>query len=332
VAYVKFFANAKAAEAYAATEYVQEDGKTVVKAPLRPIDPTTVKPVILMEGEDLNVTGGSQMRDAAYDYGQGFITLTAKGADPNYFLYRESTKIAPFMAIKYRTTIRNVKGEIHAGSVQNTPNGRSDRLVLDYITDGEWHVAVIDLRKIPDYNPDTDTVNYLRFDFLHSDSGLSGGAYLEVEYIGFFNTVDEATVYPHTLPEERALHTITFVVNGIELYKVQFREGDASIQEPVVPILPGMVGAWEAYTLGTADITVNAVYTPTTESDIPDVPPLPSEGDTGVEEPETNVPVDPSTNTAPAGGKGCGSVLSVTLLPLLLAGAFVALRKREHRL
>ena len=336
VAYIKFFANAKAAEAYAATEYVQEDGKTVVKAPLRPIDPTTVKPVILIEGEDLNVTGGSQMKDAAYDYGKGCITLSAKGADPSYFLFRESTEIAPFMAIKYRTTVHGVKGEIHTGSVQNSPNGRSDRLVFDYVTDGEWHVAVVDLRKIPDYDPDTHAVNYLRFDFLHSDSGLSGGAYLEVEYIGFFNTVDEATVYPHILPKERALHTITFAVNGIELYKVQFREGDASIKEPVVPILPGMTGAWEAYTLGTTDITVNAVYTPTTESDIPDVPPLSSEGDTGIEAPETNVPADTTTDitieTTPAEGKGCGSVLSVTLLPLLLAAAFTVLRKRETRL
>ncbi len=332
VAYIKFFANAKAAEAYAATEYVEEDGKTVVKAPLRPIDPTTVKPIVLIEGEDLNVSGGSQMNDATYDYGKGFITLTAKGVDPNYFLYRESTKIAPFMAIKYRTTIRNVKGELHVGSVQTSPNGRSDRLVFDYVTDGEWHVAVIDLRKIPDFNSDTNNVNYLRFDFLHSDSGMSGGAYLDVEYIGFFNTVDEATVYPHTLPEERALHTVTFVVNGIELYKVQFREGDASLDEPVVPILPGMVGVWESYTLGTSDITVNAVYTPAAESNVPDVPPLPSEDDTGVDEPETNVPVDTSVDTTPAEGKGCGSALAVTLLPLLLAGAFVALRKRETRL
>ena len=103
-----------------------------------------------------------------------------------------------------------------------------------------------------------------------------------------------------------------------------------------MPILPGMTGAWEAYTLGTTDITVNAVYTPTTESDIPDVPPLSSEGDMGIEDPETNVPADTTTDTTTdttlAEGKGCGSVLSVTLLPLLLAAAFTVLRKRETRL
>ncbi len=335
VAYIKFFANEKAARAFADTEYVTDGDKLVVKAPLRPIDPTTVTPVILIEGEDLNVTGGNQMKDAAYDYGAGYINLTVQGSDPSYFLYRESTKIAPFMAIKYRTTIRGVKGEIYAGSVQTGPNGRSDRLVFDYVTDGQWHIAVIDLRKIADYNAGTDTVNYLRFDFLHSDSGLSSASYLDVEYIGFFATVDEASVYQHALPEERALHTATFVVNGLELYKVAFREGDTSLDEPVVPILPGMVGGWESYTLGDADITVNAVYTPAAETVVPDVPPLPSEEDTGMNDPETNVPIVTTTEpteTKPAEGKGCGSTLALTLLPLLLAAAFVALRKRETRL
>jgi hypothetical protein len=125
------------------------------------------------------------------------------------------------------------------------------------------------------------------------------------------------------------------VVNGIELYKVQFREGDTALEEPVVPILPGMNGVWEPYTLGTADITVNAIYTPVTESNVPDVPPLPSETDQGVEDPQTTLPVEPTAEpiqTAPAEGKSCGSVMTATLLPLLLAAAFMAIRKREPRL
>lgn len=336
VAYIKFFANAKAANAYAETEYTTDGDQLVVKSPLRPIDPTTVKPVILIEGEALNVTGGNQMSNATYDYNAGCITLTAKGSDPNYFLYRESTKVAPFMAIKYRTTSRNVEGEIFAGSVQKGPNGRSDTLKFDYITDGQWHTAIIDLRKIADYNATTNTVNYIRFDFLHSDSGLSSTAYLDVEFIGFFNSVDEATVYPHTPPAERNLHTATFVVNGMKLYTVEFRAGDASLDEPVVPILPGMIGTWEVYTLGDADITVNAIYTPATETVVPDVPELPSEN--GTEEPETNVPVDTpaepddTDETQPSDKKGCRSSIGFGLTSLfLLAAVTVALRKKETR-
>ena len=332
VAYIKFFANAKAAQEYAATEYTEEDGKTVVKPPLRPLDPATVKPVILMEGESLNVTGGTQMQEAAYSYGQGFITYTAKGSDPSFYLYRESTEIAPFMAIRYRTTTRNVGGEIFVGSVQTNPNGRSDRVTYKYISDGEWHTAIIDLRKAADYDADTDKVNYLRFDFLHSESSLGSTATLDVEYIAFFETVDEASVYLHTLPTERATYTATFVVEGKPLYRVEFREGDTTLEEPVVPILPGMIGAWEPYTLQNADITINAVYTPAAESDVPDVPPLPSED--GVDDPETGVPAvtdDPADTTEPA-KKGCRSSLSMGLITLILLAVAVTFGKKRDRL
>ena len=116
---------------------------------------------------------------------------------------------------------------------------------------------------------------------------------------------------------------------------MEFREGDTALEEPVVPILPGMIGAWEPYTLQNADITVNAVYTPAAESDVPDVPPLPSED--GTEEPETGVPAvtdeptDPSDTTEPA-KKGCRSSLSVGLIPLILLAAAATLGKKRHRL
>ena len=327
VAYVKFFANKKAAEAFAASEYVEEDGKTVVKAPLRPIDPTTVRPVILMEGEALNVTGGTQMQDATYSYDRGFVTYTVKGSDPSFLLYRETTKVAPYMAIKYRTTAKNAGCEIYVGSVQSGPNGRSDRVTYRYTADGEWHIAVIDLRKAADYNADTNTINYLRLDFLYSDSGLSNGSTLDVEYIAFFNSYDEAAVYPHPLPSEKARFTATFVVEGKALYTVEFREGDTTLEEPVVPILPGMIGTWEVYTLGNADITIHAVYTPATQSNVPDVPPLPDE----TEAPDETAPVtDPADTDEPA-GKGCRSVLGVSLAaPILLAAAYAVCKKRDR--
>ena len=334
VAYIKFFANQKAAEAYAASEYVEEDGKTVVKAPLRPIDPETVRPVILMEGEDLHITGGTQMLDSAYSYENGFITYTAKGNDPSFFLYRESTKVAPFMAVKYRTTVRNAGCEVYAGSVQTGPNGRTDRVTYKYTADGEWHIAVIDLRKAADFDADTGKVNYLRFDFLHADGGLSGTAAVDVEYIAFFNTYDEAMVYPHPLPVERATFTATFVVEGKALYTVTFREGDTTLEEPVVPILPGLIGAWEPYTLGNTDITVNAVYTPAEESNVPDVPPLPSEETDDTSDTADTTPptvTDPADTVEPA-GKGCRSSLSVGLLSALLLAAALTLGKKHDRL
>lgn len=63
------------------------------------------------------------------------------------------------------------------------------------------------------------------------------------------------------------------MVNGITLYTVEFRTGDAALKEPVVPHVPGMIGKWEPYTLGDADITVNAIYTPDGNTTVPDMPP-----------------------------------------------------------
>ena len=56
-------------------------------------------------------------------------------------------------------------------------------------------------------------------------------------------------------------HTVTFMADDAVVNTVTFSEGDTSVTEPAVPAKAGYTGAWEAYTLGTEDITVNAVYT-----------------------------------------------------------------------
>lgn len=323
VAYIKFFANKKAAYAFAETEYVTEDGKTTVKPPVRPLDPTKVSPVLLVEGEALNVSGGSQMKNSKYSYDKGFVTLTPTGSDPNYYLIRESTKVAPFMAIRYRTSTRGVEGEIFAASTGNSPNGRADRMTFSYIPDGEWHTAVVDLTKIPAYDVKTHTLTYLRYDFFHSENGLPAGATLEVEYVAFFEAADEAAVYRHTLPEERALLTATFVVDGVPLYTVEFRAGDTALKEPVVPHVPGMIGSWEPYTLGDQSITINAVYTPDGTSSIPDMPDMPDEGTSA---PTLDTNGNGGGDPPPKGG--CRSMLGVGLVALLLPAA-ICLKKKE---
>lgn len=68
-------------------------------------------------------------------------------------------------------------------------------------------------------------------------------------------TADELTVTP-------ASYTATFVAEGTEVAKVTFLEGDTELFNiPEVPPKEGFWADWEAYTLGTADITINAVYT-----------------------------------------------------------------------
>ena len=58
----------------------------------------------------------------------------------------------------------------------------------------------------------------------------------------------------------------TFKADGTVVGEVLFTAGTTSIkdQEPTVPAKTGHTGAWQAYTLGAQDITIEAVYTPNT--------------------------------------------------------------------
>ena len=68
-------------------------------------------------------------------------------------------------------------------------------------------------------------------------------------------TADELTVAPES-------YTATFVAEGTEVGKVTFLEGDKTLYDvPEVPAKEGFWGDWAEYTLGNADITIEAVYT-----------------------------------------------------------------------
>ena len=56
--------------------------------------------------------------------------------------------------------------------------------------------------------------------------------------------------------------SVTFVADGNVVSVVSYSENTATISEPSVPNKTGYTGAWEPYSLGAANIIVNAVYTP----------------------------------------------------------------------
>ena len=61
-----------------------------------------------------------------------------------------------------------------------------------------------------------------------------------------------------TLP---TAHTATFVAEGTEVGKVTFYEGDQVLYNiPECPPEEGFYADWDSYTLGTEDITINAIY------------------------------------------------------------------------
>jgi cell division septation protein DedD len=64
------------------------------------------------------------------------------------------------------------------------------------------------------------------------------------------------------IAEHRKKYTATFIADGKTVDEITFTIDTDSITEPEVPFKEGNTGVWEEYTLGSEDITVNAVYTP----------------------------------------------------------------------
>ena len=56
-------------------------------------------------------------------------------------------------------------------------------------------------------------------------------------------------------------YTVTFVADGATVDTATYNVENSTITAPAVPAKEGYTGAWEAYTLTTGDVTVNAVYT-----------------------------------------------------------------------
>ena len=139
-------------------------------------------------------------------------------------------------------------------TVAMTLNGCTSNLPGGLYLGGYTHNFVI--------TPDTG------YELVEGDVVLGGGG--TVTYSGD----GTATVTLETLVNDISIvvnatqvvetHTVTFVADGVTVDTVTFAEGDTSVTEPDVPPKEHYTGAWEEYTLGTADITVEAVYTPIT--------------------------------------------------------------------
>ena len=79
------------------------------------------------------------------------------------------------------------------------------------------------------------------------------------------SVADELTVAP-------ASYTATFMADGNEVAKIKFLEGDTVLYNlPEVPAKEGFYADWEAFTLGNADLTINAVYTDASDAVKPQI-------------------------------------------------------------
>ncbi len=91
----------------------------------------------------------------------------------------------------------------------------------------------------------------------------SGVSYADGEVVSNLSLVGGALLYAQwekvIVPPK--VFTVTFMADGAFVDSVSFTEGDTALSfEPDVPEKVGYTGAWASYTLGSEDITVQAVY------------------------------------------------------------------------
>ncbi|MBE6585451.1 MAG: hypothetical protein E7645_02865 [Ruminococcaceae bacterium] len=243
-------------------KYLYNVTLTYTVDPEIPVNPAELKPVYLIDGEMLNVSGGQGIADATYDYEGGYITYTATAADPNTHgqnFVPAGTILGRYLVLKYRTSSEKAQGECFVGTSAGA-SGPDNVRYPAYVTDGEWHTLIADLSVSKEWSADGLT-NHFRNDIL-----IDKGHSIDIEYYAFFNTLKEATYYAendcHVLPKAPVYYTITFKADGEIVKEITILEGTTSVKAPAVPAKEGFTGAWEEYTItGDADQTINAVYT-----------------------------------------------------------------------
>ena len=282
-----------------------------------------------------------------------YATFTSTGEDP-YFRFGDGFSpegtgdLLAFAVIKYRTTADIASGEFFTNRSGGAHWGDAGTYVTwPYVNDGLWHTVIVDTRSAWG-QASGETLYAFRFDPLAS--GARAGDVIDVAYIRFFSTQLHASAYAEEenqklgnsgssdLPVTPGIFQAQFQVEGRTVYTVTFRAGDTSLEEPVVPHIPGYTGVWEDYTLGDADLTVRAVYTPVDSST---EPPLSQETDAPMPDtnPETQtaaLPAQSSEGTdaesSPAPGGCTSSALSAVAVMILPAGLLPALcRHRRNR-
>ena len=172
-------------ETQAPTTETTTEEETTTEAP----DPA--EPTWFMDAAGLAEKAATgNMLTAELNADEGYVRLTATGGDP-YFQFLNAAGVQPqYMAIVYRTNTTK-QGQIFIGSGAG-PNAQGDNPLFSWNGNEQWNILVLDLANMEGLTAITDgNVNYARLDFF-TDEGAEGD-YLDLKYIGFYNTAKYAT-------------------------------------------------------------------------------------------------------------------------------------------
>ena len=147
---------------------------------------------------------------------EGFASFTATGGDPWFLVCGNIGEMPEYMVLRYRTTTSQ-SGEFFISEGAGPEGGKS--FVFNYESTGEWNLLIFHLPTVAPYMT-SNVVGHIRYDFF---TGGADEGFLEVAYLGFFNTAEYALAYdfemypPYVEPDEAgkvANSFDTFYVNG----------------------------------------------------------------------------------------------------------------------
>ena len=202
--------------------------------------PNPAAPVGLIGAEQLAELASADWEYGSSDIGsadvltQGthsFVRLTGGGiGDPWLMVARDCGKMPDYLVIRYRTN-SEIDGEMYIGS-GNGPHGGGDHLRIDWNESEEWNLAIIHLPTCGVTAIKKGVIDYFRFDFF---AGHQEGDYIDIAYIGFFNSAEYAEAYdlehypPYVEKEAAGMknHSIdTFFANGEMYFEQDGMAGD----------------------------------------------------------------------------------------------------------
>ncbi|MBQ1232680.1 MAG: leucine-rich repeat protein [Clostridia bacterium] len=132
-----------------------------------------------------------------------YVSVLGSGVDMYFAVIPTQSWVQAnrYIVIKYRTAEQGteddpVQGELFVGSGQGW-TGNCDSVILDYITDGEWHLMVVDLAEVSSV-ASSYVLGYMRFDCFTDGTDRM----IDVAYIASFGSVEAAEAYDAQLGYE----------------------------------------------------------------------------------------------------------------------------------
>lgn len=123
-------------------------------------------------------------------------------------------------------------------------------------------------------------------------------------------------------------YTVTFVADETVVAELPFTVEERDITPPAVPEKEGYTGVWESYELGTADLTVKAVYTAITEPETE----TESEPQTSAATDAETPPATETTPDAPDDGKlGCTASTGLSAVLVAALGSLLVMLRQVLR-